>query len=76
MVAVIRTLRVQGADLGTGSRVALALGAMVLVGGVLWACSVHAERAERMESPAIRVRPRRSIRSRAASRCRRCPGSG
>ena len=48
-VSFIRTLRVQGADLGTGSRVALALGAMVLVGGVLWAYSVHAGRAERVE---------------------------
>ncbi len=49
-VSFIRTLRVQGNDLGSGSRVALALGAMVLVGGVLWAYSVHAGRAEKVEN--------------------------
>ncbi|MFZ0157406.1 MAG: NADH-quinone oxidoreductase subunit NuoH [Kineosporiaceae bacterium] len=48
-VSFIRTLRVQGADLGSGQRVALSLGALALVGGVLWAYSVHAGRAEKVE---------------------------
>jgi NADH-quinone oxidoreductase subunit H len=48
-VSFIRTLRVQGADLGSGQRVALTLGALALVGGVLWAYSVHAGRAEKVE---------------------------